>query len=161
MAVRARVTSSHTPLTAAEQRHVAALLAARTRIAWGFTVLSALATAAFALKRLAGLVAAERSTLGLVAGLAAVVAALVWWFGWRLVFALRDDLRDGHKHTLQGTITALDSQPNAYGETITHVTIEGVRVVGRAPELATWRVGQRATVEVLPRSRVAFGGSLS
>ena len=149
------------PLSPADAQQLADLLATRTRIAWVFSALSALATSGFALKRTDGLLAGDLRVIGVTGAVCAVVAALVWIYGWRRVIALRADLRDGHKLLLRGEISALDTQPNAYGETITHVTIAGIEVVGRAPALATWKVGQRATVEYLPRSRVAFGGSLS
>lgn len=148
------------PLSSAEAQQVTALLRARTRTAWMFTALAALATLGFAVRRLARMADHSASTLAVFVGVTTVVAALVWVFGWKLVIALRADLRDAHKRVMTGAITAIDVQPNAYGETITHVTVDGVKLVGRQPAFATWKIGQRVTVEFLPRSLVVFGGRL-
>lgn len=153
------------PLTPPEVEQVERLLAARTRIAWTFTALSALATAGFVVRRFDRILAGDAAHLLVVGGVVSVVAVIVGVFGWKRVFALRADLRGGEKRVIEGVIDAIDTQDNAYGETITHVTIAGLKLVGRAPrgqhdltrpQHARWKVGERATAAYLPRSRMLF-----
>lgn len=144
------------PLSPPEVAQVERLLAARTRLAWTFTALSALATAGFAARRFDRLLAGDPAHLLVVGGVASVVAVIVGIFGWRRVFALRADLRGGAKRVIEGPIDAIDTQNNAYGETITHVTIAGLKLVSRSPKHARWKVGEHATATYLPRSQMLF-----
>ena len=152
------------PLTAAETETIRGMLAARTRLAHRF---SALAAAPSALFVLAALLRPERSgrsdELLLVAaclGVLALVSWIVWHFGWRLVRDMRADLSAGRKQIVRGVISSTDSQKNAYGETITHLVVQGLKLVSRSPEVAAWKSGQRVAIECLPRSKVVFRGQL-
>lgn len=152
------------PLTVAETETVQRQLRARAGLAWRFTILALGPASLFVVRTARHASRLGRSDEQLVAaaglGITALVVWGVWRFGWRLVTEMRADLAGGQKQIVCGEITALDSQKNAYGETITHLTIQGVKLVSRAPALAAWKPGQRARVECLPRSRVVFGARL-
>jgi hypothetical protein len=150
------------PLTAAETEIIQGMLRARTHLAQRFSTLAAAPALLFGLLQAQAL--GHPGGLPMTAAslaLFALVGWIVWHFGWRLVRDMREDLAGGQKQIITGTIDSIDAQKNAHGETITHLTIGGVKLVSRAPAMGGWQPGQLARIEYLRRSKVIFRGQLA
>ena len=147
------------PLTDSDRRLGEALLSARVRTAWSFTALAALATVGFGLRHLTHLRMYGQWNFHLLAILAValgLIGFVVWWFGWRQTVQLRADLAAGTKHRLRGTVDKIDRLQNTYGETVTHVTVGGVRATSRESWMVEVAIGELLELEVLQTSRVVL-----
>lgn len=148
------------PFSPSDRIEVRSLTAARTRIAWVFTATATAATAVFLLRVfLRGLrVDGGEQTFVLMAVVLAITSGVVAWrLGWRPVLALRRDAELGQKLVVRGQIGAIDRQQNAYGETITHAVVDGLKVVGRGEGMAAVNPGDEVIVDVLPESGFVIG----
>ena len=89
--------------------------------------------------------------------LVAVGAGVVWIFAWRRVLAMKRDLAGRTLATVTGTLDRIDQVKNSQGETITHVTVHGVRFTTRAGFFEGFEAGESVAVDHLPRCRVPLG----
>ena len=143
------------PFSPAHRQHVQTLISERTQIARQFTYAGAI----IGISGLVGLFpsALEEGVAVAVAmsvGLTILVAAMLWWFGWRRVFMMKQDLAEGQLDTVSGKLERLDRIKNAYGETITHATLAGTRHTTREPLFDGFDKGEVLTIDRLPRSKV-------
>ncbi|MDI1443860.1 hypothetical protein [Polyangium sp. 6x1] len=147
------------PLTAEDRLLVSTQLASRRSVANRFATIAAIATTLFLLK-LALSARGDKGPALVGLGIAMVIAIglLVWYFGYRLVFLIAADLAAGEKQTITGKIDDISSVGNAYGETITYVTVGGEKFMTRGRFFDTCRGGEPVALEILPRSRVAIRG---
>ena len=155
------MTDEREPLTAADRILVSIQIASRRSVANRFATLAGLATALFVSQFVfAGL--ARRSKAPAFFALTIVVCLaiglLVWYFGYRLVYLMNEDLTKGEKVRRTGKIEGISSEGNTYGETITYVTLGGERLVTRGKFFDRCRGGELVEVDILPRSRVALAG---
>ncbi len=145
-------------LSREHKKKVEDLIRARTQTAWQFTSAGGMVAALFmvfvARRALSGSEASPNTLVSYTALALAVWIGLAWWLGWRRIFAMRLDLRIGRLETTTGPMEAIEVVRNAYGELITHVTIDGVRYTTRDALFDGFEQGSEVTVDYLPRSRV-------
>lgn len=138
------------------------LLTQRKAIARKYALAVGAAAGIFALSRIFRIVNGSPSNrVGnfiLLIVVAALAVFLVDYFGFRLVRKLKEDLRAGLKHRRTSMLSHLEHHDNAYGETITWIKLEGdpEKLLARGPMFIDFKVGDRATLEFLPRSRLVF-----
>ena len=137
------------------RRHVESLLDQRTQVAWQFTTVASVLGVGVAFLTI------ERTVpegvllaVGMSFALFTVASLLVWMLGWRRVLDMRRDLDEGQLATRTGPIERIETKDNAYGETVTHVTIAGVRHTTRERLFDGFQAGETVAVEHLPRSGV-------
>ncbi len=149
--------ASPRPLTPEERSQLGQILAARTRQAWIMTGLSALLTAAFLLRLFVRSTSRNASAMYAIgAAVLVAIAAIVWFLGWGLVLKLRADLTNGKAELLEGKVTRLSRDKNAYGDTVTTVDIDKTRVLTRATFFDAVKEGDRIRALIAPRSKVAL-----
>lgn len=153
------MTDARTPLTAEDRVLVSTQLASRRSVANRFATIAAIATAVFLLKLFVSVRGGNGPALaGLAIAMVITMGLLVWFFGYRLVSRIAADLAAGEKQTITGKIDDISSTGNAYGETITYVTVGGEKFVTRGRFFDRCRGGEPVELEILPRSRVAIRG---
>jgi len=149
------------PLSDIEHLMVAQLLKKRRAIADRFALIMGLVTF-FVLaqiflpnpgKHLFALIGVALATVG-------AVGALLYYTGYRPVLDLKKDLEGGKKLHVKGKVTRIESQGNAYGESITTIWLTGDRFLTRSKDFDTCREGAVITLYVLPISRFAIGGEV-
>ena len=153
--------TSPIPLSPAEKITVERLLVSRTGTARVFSLAAGIATALFILRMWGRSRYSTDDRLLVLAEpfILAGVAALVWYFGWAPVTRLRQDLAAGVKEVRVGAISRLDRIDNAYGETITWATVGGDKLFTKSDVFNRFQVGDRVSVEILPKSKVAFAAA--
>ncbi|MDC0748610.1 hypothetical protein [Polyangium mundeleinium] len=155
------MTDAPTPLTEEERALVSMQLASRRSVANRFAIIAAIPSTLFVLKVVLdgmGRGSKGAALFGLAIAFVIVVGLLVWTFGYRLVALISADLAAGEKRRITGKIERITSEGNAYGETITYVTVGGERFVTRGRFFDRCRGGEAVALDVLPRSRVALTG---
>ncbi|MRG92785.1 hypothetical protein [Polyangium spumosum] len=155
------MTDEKVPLTEEDRALVSTQITSRRSVAHRFALIAGLVTLLFDLQWIfAGLARRSKAPayFGLVIAVTVAIGLLVWYFGYRLVSLMVADLRAGEKRRITGKLERISSEGNAYGETITYVTLGGERFVTRGRFFDLCRGGEPIVVEVLPRSRVAIAG---
>jgi len=152
------------PLTPADRIIAELQLASRRSVANRFALIASIAVGLFLLQMVASSATRHFRTLPVVigVGIAVVIAIglLVWYFGYRLVSRMAQDLEAGRKQRLTGRLEAITSVGNAYGETVTTITLRGEQFITRGKFFDACRGGEDVVVEILPLSRVALSGSV-
>ena len=94
--------------------------------------------------------------LGLLAaiGVMALAAFILWHLGWRQVVSMQQDLNEGSFATHRGRIDGIERNDNAHGETITTVTVGGIRHTTPDRMFEGLDFGDMVEVDHLPRSAV-------
>jgi hypothetical protein len=145
------------PMTDSERILVRGLLDRRKGVAVRMTVLVAIADLLFFLRMAAGSTRSGMKATYAVCGAATLVLAwIVWYFGWGLPRRMQRDLAGGVVHRRTGVVTRIARARNAYGETVTSVTIGPEELLTRSDIFEDAREGQTMEVEYLPRSKVAL-----
>ncbi|MDI1484007.1 hypothetical protein [Polyangium sp. y55x31] len=153
------MTDARTPLTAEDRVLVSTQLASRRSVANRFATITAIATAVFLVKLFVSVRGGNGPALvGLGIAFVITMGLLVWFLGYRLVSRIAADLAAGEKQTITGKIDDISSTGNAYGETITYVTVGGEKFVTRGKFFDRCRGGEPVELSILPRSRVAIRG---
>lgn len=149
--------ASPRPLTVEERDQLAQILAARTRQAWIMTGLSAFLTLGFLLRLFAKTTSRNASSMYAIgAAVLLAIGAIVWFFGFGLVRKLRADLADGKAELLEGKVTFVSRDKNAYGDVVTTVDIGETRTLTRAAFFDTVKQGDQIRALIAPRSKVAL-----
>lgn len=147
-------------LTAVDRLEVLSLMAARQRVAMLFTATTTAAVLLLLLRlvvRGVSVAEGDGTMLLMVALLAATSGAVAWRLGWRQVLALQRDVARGQKRVVHGVISDIERRPDAYGEVVTHATVDGLRVMGRGEGMSLVEAGDEVMVDLLPESGFVIG----
>lgn len=145
------------PLTPEERAQLGRILAARSRQAWLMTGLSALLTAAFLLRLFVRTTSRNATSMYAIgAAVLLAIGAVVYFLGFGLVRKLRADLAEGEAEIVEGKVTFVSRDKNAYGDVVTTVDIDKTRVLTREPFFDAVKEGDEIRALVAPRSRVAL-----
>lgn len=138
------------------------LLAQRKKVARTYALIVGAAGGIFVINRIFSIMNGSPSNrlahVGLIVVMVALLSFMLYYFGFRLVMRMQEDLKAGLKYRRTSVLRELEHHDNAHGETITWIWLDGdpEKLLARGPLFVAYKAGDKVTLEFLPRSRLVF-----